>query len=223
MPRRGVGPADRPKWLRASRDGLRAMATGSDRALGVPLRTPPGPPPVVPPRRLRSPTCPPRALGRPPPPSACVLPCRPRRPSPGDRAAPAGPGEPGPGCAPPHLAAPWAGTAEGRNLIAEQVRALQADPPPRAPPAEQLCGQHGARPGCGPTPLRRAGDVLTCERSVQAATVHRAQVIDVLRTRAPNHATKFPTRRAGPRLRFVDRREGLDVSTTQAVSAARFG
>jgi hypothetical protein len=109
----------------------------------------------------------------------------------------------------------WLKTAQGWQLLAEQVAAVLKDPPSVKLTQQQLCEYSGSYSLTAEisTTIRCTPDGLTAERSDRPPAQYLAEVKDVFFVAGqPRTRRIFVRDPAGKVVGFVDRREGEDVS-----------
>jgi len=112
----------------------------------------------------------------------------------------------------------WLKTAQGWQLLAEQVAAVLKDPPSVKLTQQQLCEYNGSYALTTEitVTLRCTQDGFTSERSGRLATQYLAEVPDVFFVAGQPRTRRIFTRDAqGKVVGFVDRREGEDVRWTR--------
>jgi hypothetical protein len=112
----------------------------------------------------------------------------------------------------------WLKTAQGWQLLAEQVAAVLKDPPSVKLTQQQLCGYNGTYSLTADivTTLKCTQDGFTAERSGRPSTQYLAEVPDVFFVAGQPRTRRIFVRDAqGNVVGFVDRREGEDVRWTR--------
>lgn len=112
----------------------------------------------------------------------------------------------------------WLKTAQGWQLLAEQVAAVLKDPPSVKLTQQQLCEYNGAYALTADitTKLKCTPDGFTAERSGRPSTAYLAEVPDVFFVAGQPRTRRIFVRDAQGRVfGFVDRREGEDVRWTR--------
>jgi ketosteroid isomerase-like protein len=108
----------------------------------------------------------------------------------------------------------WLKTAQGWQLLAEQVAAVLKDPPSIKLTQQQLCEYSGTYSLTAEiaTTISCAADRLTAERSGRKPTAYLAEVKDVFFAAGQPRTRRIFVRDAqGKVIAFVDRREGEDI------------
>jgi hypothetical protein len=108
----------------------------------------------------------------------------------------------------------WVKTPSGWRLAAQQILALQVDPPAVALPRETMCAYNGTYRLTDAITAKAActGEGLNFERTDRPAQLYKAEVADVFFVPAsPRTRRIFERNGAGEITGFVDRREGHDV------------
>lgn len=112
----------------------------------------------------------------------------------------------------------WLKSAQGWQLLAEQVAAVLKDPPSIKLTQQQLCeysGSYALTAGIATT-IRCTQDGLTAERTGRPPTQYLAEVPDVFFVAGQPRTRRIFLRDAqGKVVAFVDRREGEDVRWTR--------
>jgi hypothetical protein len=112
----------------------------------------------------------------------------------------------------------WLKTGQGWQLLAEQVAAVQKDPPSVKLTQTQLCEYNGAYAMTADitTRLKCTPDGFTAERSGRPSTAYLAEVPDMFFVAGQPRTRRIFVRDAqGKVIGFVDRREGEDVRWTR--------
>jgi hypothetical protein len=112
----------------------------------------------------------------------------------------------------------WLKTAQGWQLLSEQVAAVLKDPPSIKLPQQQLCeygGTYSLTAGIKTT-ISCTAEGLTAERSGRPAASYLAEVKDVFFEAGQPRSRRIFVRDAqGKVIAFVDRREGEDIRWTR--------
>lgn len=112
----------------------------------------------------------------------------------------------------------WLRTAQGWQLLAEQVAAVLKDPPSIKLTQQQLCEYNGSYALTAEitTTISCTQDGFTAERGGRPSTQYLAEVLDVFFAPGQPRTRRIFVRNAeGKVVGFVDRREGEDVRWTK--------